>query len=296
MHVETSYQRDMYEGQLSTAQAESAAIRKQLADCVKRYEEQSARLRGAQAGLRDASDTHHQLELKLKAAAAEKEVADDLENLLNDALRREQDKNESLEISFDVLESAYSFLARELVRTEHALEDALEVQQQLRDRAAPLYDEAESEYTVEELSEEYVTAEYTHQEHTVQAYVSRQRVEEESESQSQTTDSAYSDGDTSSWPATPGLTRSARNAATPSSVYSDGDNSSWPATPALAYSIHSAATSISSPVVTTPPLPALMLEPLPSSDSGLAKHLPPADADDFFGPTWTMDARHRVSD
>ena len=123
VHAETSYQRQMYQGQISDAHEEASALRKQLAACVRRYEEQQRRLRAAQASLHDASTIHTQLELKLKAAAAEKEVADDLENLLTDALRREQDKNETLEISFDVLESAYSFLARELVRTEHALEE-----------------------------------------------------------------------------------------------------------------------------------------------------------------------------
>ncbi|EKM54466.1 uncharacterized protein PHACADRAFT_185387 [Phanerochaete carnosa HHB-10118-sp] len=290
VHVETSYQRNMYEDKLGSVQAESAALHKQLADCVKRYEEQSARLRAAQVGLRDASHMHHQLELKLKAAAAEKEVAADLENLLSDALKREQDKFETLEISFDVLEGAYSFLARELVRTEHALEDALQIQQQLRERVAPLYDEPESVYPGEDLPEQ----EHSSQEYTSRAYVSGQRAE----SESPMLGSIYSDGDASSWPATPGLVRSARNSTTPCSMYSDGDASPWPATPGLTRSMHSTGTSItsvSSPVVTTPPLPPLMLEPLPSSDSGLAKHLPPADSDDFFGPIWTVDAMHHIS-
>lgn len=291
VHVETGYQRDMYEGQLSSAQEEAAALRKQLSDCVRRYEEQSARLRAAQTSLRDASHTYHQLELKLKAAAAEKEVADDLENLLTDALRREQDKNETLEISFDVLESAYSFLARELVRTEHALKDALEVQQQLRERVAPLYDEPEAQYADEELPAEQYATEYSRQEYSRRTFISKEYTEE---SESQTTGSVYSDGDASSWPATPGLVRSRQRATTPGSAYSDGDVSSWPATPGLTRSMHSTATSISSPVVTTPPLPPLMLETIPSSD-GLAKHLPPADGDDFFGPTWTMDGVHHIA-
>ncbi|GJE94469.1 hypothetical protein PsYK624_106390 [Phanerochaete sordida] len=289
VHVETSYQRDMYEDQIHTTQAESSALRKQLAECVKRYEDQSARLRNAQTGLRDASDTYHQLELKLKAAAAEKEVADDLENLLSDALRREQDKYETLEISFDVLESAYSFLARELVRTEHALEDALEIQQQLRERSAPLYDEPAAQYDGEELPAEEYAREYSRQEYSRRSFVAKEYAEE---GESQTTGSVYSDGDASSWPATPALIRSRQNAATPASVYSDGDASSWPATPGLTRSMHSTATSISSPVVTTPPLPPLMLEAIPSAD-GLAKHLPP-ESDDFFGPQWTMDAMQHI--
>jgi chromosome segregation ATPase len=237
VHAETSYQRQMYEGQLSHAQEESSALRKQLADCVRRYEEQSCRLKAAQASLHDVSTIHTQLELKLKTAAAEKEVADDLENMLNDALRREQDRNETLEISFDVLESAYSFLARELVRTEHALEDVLKAQQQLHEHAS-LYDQPLSIDGQQPFRD------------------SPQMFDDNDESSveddSQATASVFSDG---SWPATPGLTRS----------------------------IHSHTASISSLMVTTPPLPAVSL-PMGTS---LSKHLPPDDPDDFFGPTWS---------
>lgn len=239
VHNESKFERDMFQGQLSSSQAESSTLRKELADCVKRYEEQSARLGAAQASLRHASTNHTQLKLKLKAAAAEKEVADNLEQMLNDALRKEQDKYETLEISFDVLESAYSFLARELVRTEHALEDALKVQQQLHERTQMYQDlaasaETESEYAAEE-------------------------------EDSQASASAFSDD--RSWPATPGLTRS------------------W----------HSATTSVSSPIITTPPLPPLCLEPIASTDSGLSKHLPPpSNPDDIFG-SWSLESVPLVS-
>ena len=252
VHVEASYQRDMYEGQLSNAHEEASALRSQLADCVKRYEDQSRRLKAAQASLHDASTLHTQLELKLKAALIEKEVADDLENLLTDALRREQDKNETLEISFDVLESAYSFLARELVRTEHALEDALKVQKELH-RHNALYED----FSLPEdqlLDNQQLLRESPHM------FRPEDRVVDDSESE-------YAGEDDSQATA---------------SVFSD---SSWPATPGLSRSIHSHTTSITSLMVTTPPLPTVSL-PI---DSALSKHLPPSDHDDVFGPVWSRE-------
>ena len=223
VHNESKYERDMHHGQLSSAQAESSSLRQELAERVRHYEEQAARLSAAQASLRDASLNHTQLELKLKAAAAEKQVADNLEHLLHSALRREQDRYETLEISFDVLDSAYAFLARELVRTEHALEDALATQAQLRARTQAEEDAA-----------------------------------------------AYAPG---------------RASPADTEPFSD-DGRSWPATPALTRSYHSTAASISSPVVATPPLPALCLETIPSVDSRLAKDL--ASPDDIFG-AWSLD-------
>ena len=73
------------------------------------------------------------------------------------------------------------------------------------------------------------------------------------------------------------------------SVFSD---SSWPATPGLTRSLHSHTTSISSLMVTTPPLPAVSLP----MDAGIAKHLPPSDPDDFFGPAWTRESLPVMSD
>ncbi|KIP10860.1 hypothetical protein PHLGIDRAFT_184012 [Phlebiopsis gigantea 11061_1 CR5-6] len=230
VHNETKCERDMYHGQLSSAQAESSALRKELAERLRHYEEQTARLSAAQAGLRDASSNHTQLELKLKAAAAEKQAADNLEHLLHSALRREQDRYETLEISFDVLDSAYAFLARELVRTEHALEDALQAQQQLRERT--------------QMHEHMQAAETTYD----------------------------------------------RGRASPADTepFSD-DGRSWPATPALSRSYHSTAASISSPVVTTPPLPLLCLDMIPSVDSRLSKDLAfPSDRDNIFA-SWNLD-------
>lgn len=257
----------MYEGQISSAAKESGTLRTQLADCLRRYEEQTKRLRDAQASLLDAATKHTQLTLKLKASAAEKKVADDLEHILTDALRKQEDKYETLEISFDVLESAYSFLAAELVRTEHALEDALQAQKQLR------ASEGEGE------TEEHVVADVADDAHSTAD--TEPVTEDESERiRHMRTDSALS--------------------ASSYSVFSDR---SWPDTPSLTRTIDSVSSlrsPISSPIVQTPPLPMLHLEPVRSSNgyasrdicdspSPIGPKFLPEDPEDIFG-SWSLES------
>lgn len=287
MHVESECARDMYTHQLTASHAEAAALRTALADAVSRYESQTSRLRAAHAGLRDAAAAHAQLQLRLRAAAAEKQAADDLEHMLSDALRREQDRYETLEISFDVLESAYSFLARELVRTEHALEDARRAQLQLRAHTntpapavIPLPSSSSLASTIhapaDDAESDYAPDAFERQQHL------RALAQMYAELDDEDDDEDGGGGAAGAWD----------DSQATASVCSD--DRSWPATPGLTRSMHSTTTSISSPIVTTPPLPLLALAPLAAADRALAKHLPPGERDDFFGP-WTAEPEPYIS-
>ncbi len=174
MHAESHYERRMYQKRLSSAQIESSTLRQKLSDIVSDYEEQSTVLGATQSGLSQASSLNEEFYRRLEAALAQKKVADDLEHLLTEELRRRNDEYETLEISFDVLESAYRFLATECVRTEHALKDALDVQEQLREQL--------------QVMQECI----------------RSRAVSERDEETTSTFSSYSER---SWPATPGLTR-----------------------------------------------------------------------------------------
>ncbi|PSR74607.1 hypothetical protein PHLCEN_2v9673 [Hermanssonia centrifuga] len=174
MHAESHYERRMYQKRLSSAQIESSTLRQKLSDIVSDYEEQSTVLGATQSDLSQASSLNEEFYRRLEAALAQKKVADDLEHLLTEELRRRNDEYETLEISFDVLESAYRFLATECVRTEHALKDALDVQEQLREQL--------------QVMQECI----------------RSRAVSERDEETTSTFSSYSER---SWPATPGLTR-----------------------------------------------------------------------------------------
>lgn len=249
--AESQYAREMYESRLSSAQAEVALLQDKFSKCLKRYERQSARLSRVQDSMRDATTDHDRLMSRIRALEAQKQVSEDLEHMLAEALRKQEDRYETLEISFDVLESAYSFLAAELVRTEHALKDALSSQKSVEGESAT--------YQTDIIKEEGSFA------------------EDETEATAYETDSEPDGGTDDHMRASTAMS---------SSTLSDF---SWPATPGLLDRIGSRAalrSPMSSPIVMTPPLPALMLPSKPPT-VGFPSAYPSSEPEEIFG-SWLM--------
>ncbi|KAI0738134.1 hypothetical protein BC629DRAFT_1446049 [Irpex lacteus] len=282
VHVESQCARHMYEGQLSTAQAEIKALREQLDKCVKRYERRAAHLARAEAEGVDKDRLAH----RLKALEAQKKVSDDLENMLAEALRNYEDKYETLEISFDVLESAYSFLASELVRTEHLLKDSRGVQKQLR-RQVYAYEHSgeplpEEESEVED-AESVAEDEDAGEEAEVEAKLMDEALPEEVEA----VDTDVEDEE------------DVRVATAMSfSAMSTFSERSWPATPGLSFSSMSSITTgsslrspLSSPIVMSPVSPSLRLPSKPPTE-GLPSAYPSSEPDDVFGGWAMLDRRN----
>ncbi|KAI0092955.1 hypothetical protein BDY19DRAFT_398984 [Irpex rosettiformis] len=282
-HLESECTRTVYEGQLSTAQAEIAALREQLDNCVKRYERRAARLALAEAEGADKD----RLTSRLKALEAQKKVSDDLENMLADALRSYEDKYETLEISFDVLESAYSFLAAELVMTEHSLKEERGLRRQLRRQlrayeqpGEPLPEEnevedAESVADVQEAVEEdeeekLVDVQPLAEVETMATAIEEEEEEDDTRVPTAMSFSAMSTFSERSWPATPGLSFSSMSSITTGS---------------------SLRSPLGSPIVMSPLSPSLILPGKPPSE-GPHSAYPPDDPDDVFGGWAILDGRN----
>lgn len=145
--LESTYERQLYQGRLSSAEAESHALR----DMLRTYKDRptpctdQAAQTEKETGQQDASGAHAEMIARLDALLAERKVAGDVEQMLVQELERREDAYETLEISFEVLESAYGFLAKETVRLEHVVEDRERV---LKEKEAQL---REMELEMEEL-------------------------------------------------------------------------------------------------------------------------------------------------
>lgn len=285
VYVESRCQRDMYEGRLSSAHAEITALRDELVKCVERYEQSATRLARARDTMRDATNDHDRLASKVQALEAQKKVSDDLEYMLAEAIRKHEDKYETLEISFDVLESAYSFLAAELVRTEHLLKDARNLQKQLWERLHVYEPDCQPLPVCADGEEE---AEVADEEVEVEALTKAADVEEV-EDDDEPADDDYADTDLED-DRSPGTYAPRTSTAMSMSTASDR---SWPATPGLSMCSTSTAgvrSPLYSPTVLTPPLPALILPSKPPTE-GCPSAYPSSEPEDVFGSWSMLDAR-----
>ena len=282
--AESETTRTMYQGQLSTAQSEIKNLREQLDNCVKRYNDHAARLASAEA---DGADKDR-LTSRLKALEAQKRVSDDLENMLTDALRSYEDKYETLEISFDVLESAYSFLAAELVMTEHSLKEERTLRRQLRRQLRSMMpSEVDNEA---EDSESVSEAEEAEEMEEVEKLVDRP-LPDEAETIDVITDT---DAEEETEDERDDTRVSTAMSFSATSTFSEH---SWPATPGLSFSSMSSTTTgsflrspLGSPIVMSPLSPSLQLPSKPPTEGPSSAH-PSVEPDDVFGGWAILDRR-----
>ncbi|KAF7792384.1 hypothetical protein EIP86_003421 [Pleurotus ostreatoroseus] len=289
-HLESHFERAAHSGALTRAEAESSALRTALQDLFARHRAREAACEGAQG--------------RMRAVDEERRVARHLEDMLVEELRKRRDEYETLEISFEVLEAAYGFLARELVKTEHALREALGGEEPCielelfrsaggekteEDALAEMIAEAEAENAELEKDSPGVEAvdtradkgkgidyEPEYEPTDVEADTDAEDDMRTSASRASlaSVSSASSSASTRSFSLRHVRTPSRRDTLSSHSSHSSRSSLSslaWPATPALVRTPDgsragyggSFASGYDSPVVATPPLPALLLPRLP---------------------------------